>query len=215
MAIFFDFMIQALLGQKLSQTQKFLQDGRRVPVTQVSVADNVVLQVKDMQKDSYVAVQLGYGTKKGGSKALLGHLKKSGATMAPAVIKEVALQNDASEDLPKAGDFFTVDAVFKPGDLVDVTGTSKGKGFQGVVRRHGFRGGPKTHGQSDRWRAPGSIGSGTTPGRVYKGKRMAGRMGGDRITVRGLEVVEVKDNEILVKGLVPGYRTGLLRIVAE
>ncbi len=214
MAIFFYFMIQALLGQKLNQTQKFLQDGRRIPVTQVSVADNIVLQVKNMQKDQYVAVQLGYGAKKHGSKALIGHLKKAGVNMAPAVIKEVSLQNAVSEDLPKVGDLFTVDAVFKPGDTVDVTGTSKGKGFAGVVKRHNFRGGPKTHGQSDRERAPGSIGQTTTPGRVYRGKRMAGRMGGQTKTVTNLTIVDVdaKNKTLSILGLVPGHKQSVFLI---
>ncbi len=112
------------------------------------------------------------------------------------------------------GDSIKPTVVFKKGDLVKVSGTSKGKGFQGVVKRHHFAGGPKTHGQSDRERAPGSIGSTTTPGRVYKGKRMAGRMGGERVTVRNLEIVEVKDDGIVVKGLVPGAKKGLLEIVS-
>jgi large subunit ribosomal protein L3 len=164
-------MIQALLGKKLNQTQKFLENGRRIPVTEIAVSDNVVLQAKTVAKDGYAAVQLGYGIKKNGTKPLLGHVKKAGLEKAPIAIKEVRVQDS---DLPQQGDLVSVETVFKPGDIVDVTGTSKGKGFAGVVKRHHFRGGPKTHGQSDRHRAPGSIGQTTTPGRVYKGKRMAG-----------------------------------------
>ncbi len=110
------------------------------------------------------------------------------------------------------GDIIPPSLFLKTGDTVAVTGVSKGKGFQGVVKRHGFKGGPKTHGQSDRERAPGSIGQTTTPGRVYKGKRMAGRMGGDTVTIKGLKIVEVKDAVVSVKGLVPGAKNGLLRI---
>lgn len=106
------------------------------------------------------------------------------------------------------------DIFFKAGDMVTITGTSKGKGFQGVVKRHGFAGGPKTHGQSDRWRAPGSAGQSTTPGRIYKGKRMAGRMGSDRITVQNLKVIKVDETGITVKGVVPGHTHGLIEIIS-
>lgn len=206
-------MINTLLGIKTNQTQKFLENGRRIPVTEIAVADNTVLQVKTLEKDAYAAVQLGLGIKKRPRKSLAGHAKKLGLTDAPKVIKEVRIAgNDAEEELIKTGDAISVDAVLKPGDIVSVTGTSKGKGFAGVVKRHGFGGGPKTHGQSDRHRAPGSIGQGTTPGRVYKGKRMAGRMGSEKVTVANLTVVDVdaENKKVYVSGLVPGVKKGLL-----
>lgn len=198
-------MLNTLIGQKIDQSQNFLQDGRRIPVTEISIAENVVMQVKTVDTDSYSAVQLGAGIKKKANKSQMGFAKKAGQNTAPFKIKEISIDG---EDLPKTGDLITLDSVFKPGDLVQITGTSKGKGFAGVVRRYNFRGGPKTHGQSDRHRAPGSIGQSTTPGRVYKGKRMAGRMGSDTVTVKNLTVVDVDvDNKKLyVLGLVPGHR---------
>ena len=206
-------MINTLIGQKVNQAQSFLQNGLRIPVTEITVTENVVLQVKTADKDAYSAVQLGAGLKKKPIKALLGHVKKSGVDKAPFKIKEVRVDN-VSEDLPGAGDSIALDSVFKPGDIVQVTGTSKGKGFAGVVRRYNFRGGPKTHGQSDRHRAPGSIGQGTTPGRVYKGKRMAGRMGSDTVTVKNLTVVDVdaENKKLYVSGLIPGHRNSWVYI---
>lgn len=203
-------MINTLIGQKTDQTQSFLENGNRIPVTEISVAENVVLQVKTPEIDKYSAVQLGIGAKKKSNKAILGQAKKAGITNAPIKIKEV---RNAPDEL-KTGDAIKVDGVFKPGDIVQVTGTSKGKGFAGVVKRHGFSGGPKTHGQSDRHRAPGSIGQGTTPGRVYKGKRMAGRMGQDTVTVRNLTVVGVdpENNKLYVSGLIPGSRNSFVYI---
>ena len=200
-------MINTLIGKKLDQSQKFLENGMRIPVTAILLADNVVLQVKTADKDAYIAVQLGAGTSKKPNKATSGHAKKLGVDQAPLKIKEVRIEG-TSDDLPKSGDSITLETVFKPGDIVSVSGTSKGKGFAGVVKRHGFAGGPKTHGQSDRHRAPGSIGQGTTPGRVYKGKRMAGRMGSETVTVSNLVVIDVDTVEkvLYVSGLVPGYK---------
>jgi len=200
-------MINTLIGQKIDQKQDFLQNGMRIPVTEIVVTDNFVAQVKTTEKDAYAAIQLGAGIKKRPIKAVMGLAQKAGVKNAPLKIKEVRVEN-SSEDLPKAGDILAVDAVFKPGDIVQVTGTSKGKGFAGGVRRYNFRGGPKTHGQSDRHRAPGSIGQTTTPGRVYKGKRMAGRMGSDTVTVKNLTVVDVdaENKKLYVSGLVPGPR---------
>lgn len=205
-------MIQALIGQKIDQTQKFLENGRRIPVTEVSLSDNVVLQVKTQDKDKYTAVQLGYGLKKKPTKAIAGHAAKANLKTAPAVIREVAWDNEG--ELPNVGDLVSVDSVFKPGDKIQVTGTSKGKGFAGVMKRHNFRGGPKTHGQSDRERAPGSIGQTTTPGRVYRGKKMAGHMGVDTVTVQNLTVVDVDavNKKLYVIGLVPGHKKGMLLI---
>ncbi len=207
-------MITTLIGQKMEQTQNFLENGLRVPVTGIAVSDNVVLQVKTMDKDSYSAIQLGAGVKKKPIKAYLGHAKKAGLKEASIKIKEISVKGLSDEDLPKTGDMLTLDSVFKPGDIVQVTGTSKGKGFAGVVRRYNFRGGPKTHGQSDRHRAPGSIGQSTTPGRVYKGKRMAGRMGSDTVTVKNLVVVDVDAEAKLlyVSGLIPGHRNSWVYI---
>lgn len=206
-------MINGLIGQKKVQSQKFLEDGRRIPVTEIAVSDNAVLQVKTQQKDAYTSIQLGYGIKKKPIRALAGHAKKAGVAITPATIKELRIIN-TNEELPASGEMITVDAVFKPGDMIDITGTSKGKGFAGGVRRYNFRGGPKTHGQSDRHRAPGSIGQGTTPGRVYKGKRMAGHMGVDTVTIRNLTVVDVDavEKKLYVLGLVPGSKDTMLFI---
>lgn len=205
-------MLQGLIGKKIDQTQTFLEDGQRIPVTEVSVSDNVVLQVKTPETDKYTAIQLGFGVKKKPIQSRVGHSKKAGIDNAPATIKEVAWEGD--EEMPKAGDAITVETVFKPGDIVKVTGTSKGKGFAGGVKRHGFGGGPKTHGQSDRHRAPGSIGQGTTPGRVYKGKRMAGHMGVDTVSIQNLVVVDVdsENKKLYVLGLVPGHKNTMLVI---
>lgn len=203
-------MINSILGIKLGQAQKFTSEGERIPVTEIQVGPCVVVQVKKE------AIQLGLGEKKEKKtpKPILGHIKKAGLKSVPLFLREISVnQSEASSNL-KVGDEIKVGDIFKPGDLVDVTGTSKGKGFAGVVKRWGFAGGPRTRGQSDRERAPGSIGSTTTPGRVLKGKKMAGRMGGARVTVRNLKVFEVdpEKNLLLVKGLVPGVKKGLLII---
>ncbi len=206
-------MINTLIGQKIDQAQKFLQDGKRIPVTEISLGDNVVVQVKSTDKEGYSALQLGVGTRKKATKSLIGHAKKVGLDQAPIKIKEISVENFEGE-MPKAGDLIAVDTVFKLGDVVKVTGVSKGKGFAGVVRRYNFRGGPKTHGQSDRHRAPGSIGQSATPGRVYKGKRMAGRMGSDVVSIANLVVVDidVENKKIFVSGLVPGIKNSFVTI---
>jgi large subunit ribosomal protein L3 len=211
-------MIQTILGKKIDQTQKFLSDGTRVPVTQVHVPDNTVVQVNKAGNAGSVSIQIGMGVRKKPAKPLLGHAKKAGLGFVPLLLKEVKIKK-ADEDsdeqsLPKAGDILQLDKIFKPGDIVNVTGISKGKGFAGVVKRHGFRGGPKTHGQSDRLRAPGSIGQTTTPGRVYKGKRMAGRMGQDRVTIKNLMILSVdSENKTLhVSGLIPGVKKSIVYI---
>lgn len=199
-------MINTVIGRKTEQSQRFLEDGRRIPVTFVSTGGNPVVQIKRKDKDGYWSLQLSFGNKKRPSKALMGHVK--GANLeksAPSYLREVRLTGDVAEDsLPKVGDVIKATDVLKPGDTVDVLGVSKGKGYAGVVKRHHFKGGPRTHGQSDRERAPGSIGQTTTPGRVYKGKRMAGRMGSENVTIKNLEVIAVEDDKITVKGLVPG-----------
>ena len=202
--------MNTIIARKIDQTQKFLVDGTRIPVTMVHAAGNVVVAVKTPEKDTYTAVQLGFGTRKRTTQALVGHAKKANLSYVPATLREARLANDAV--LPEIGSKVLVADIVKPGDIVAVTGTSKGKGFAGGVKRHNFRGGPKTHGQSDRHRAPGSIGSGTTPGRVYRGKRMAGHMGVDRVTVKNLEVVAVANDVVYIRGLVPGVRNGIITI---
>lgn len=201
--------MQTVFGIKQRQSQVFLEDGTRVPVTVVSVSDNTVTQIKNLDKDGYSAVQLGIGASKKTPKSIMGQMKKSNGTKAPQYIREVRVET--TEDVT-LGSVVKIDEVFKPGDTVDVTGVSKGKGFAGGVKRYGFRGGPKTHGQSDRHRAPGSIGQGTTPGRVYKGKRMAGHMGAAQTTVENLFIVDIQGSDVYVAGLIPGSRNTLVRI---
>ncbi|HLD01533.1 MAG TPA: 50S ribosomal protein L3 [Patescibacteria group bacterium] len=195
-----------IIGKKVDQTQKFLDDGTRIPVTIVAVSDNIVTQVKTAEKESYSAIQVGIGKKKHPSKPLIGHVKKANLQHVPFFTREWRMTTD--ETMPSVGDILQIQEMLKPGDIVQVTGISKGKGFAGVVKRHGFKGGPRTHGQSDRERAPGSIGQTTTPGRVYRGKRMAGRMGQDRVTVKNLKVVVVdtENHQILISGVIPGPR---------
>ncbi len=203
-------MINALLGTKKNMTSTYDARGRRVGATIIEVKPNFVTQLKNTDKDGYEAIQLGYGTKKSVKKPQLGIGKKAGLETPIRWFKEVSKEG---EDL-KPGTEVTLTQVFSIGDSVKVTGTSKGKGFQGGVRRHGFHGGPKTHGQSDRHRAPGSIGSGTTPGRVYKGKKMAGHMGVDQVTTKGLEIVGIhrEKNLLMIKGSIPGPTDGLIMI---
>ena len=171
-------------------------------------------QVKDQDRDGYWAIQLGYSLRKlkNTSKPLQGHLKSTiKEEKAPRFLREVKLDK---EPVQKVGDEIKVSDIFNPGDVVSVTGISKGKGFAGVVKRHGFHGGPRTHGQSDRERAPGSIGQTTTPGRVYKGKRMAGRMGGVQVTVKNLHIISVnpETNEMEISGQIPGNSGSLITI---
>lgn len=196
--------MHAILGKKVQQTQKFLTDGTRIPVTVVSTIANPVVAIKTKDKDGYWAVQLGMGIAKNPKKPEMGHAKKAQLDKAPFLLKEVRFSDKQAESLPEIGQLIKAVEVLEAGDIVDVTGFSKGKGFAGGVKRHGFHGGPKTHGQSDRWRAPGSIGSGTTPGRVYRGKRMAGKMGNETVTLKNLEVVEVGEDFVWIKGLLPG-----------
>ena len=196
--------MNSMVGRKREQGQKFLENGQRIPVTYVDVLDTVVTDVKTEEKNNYFAIQMGVGLKRKANKTLLGHAKRASLSEAPNFLKELRISEEEAQNLPNLGDKLSILDIFKPGDIVNVVGTSKGKGFAGGVKRHGFHGGPKTHGQSDRHRAPGAIGQGTTPGRVYKGKRMAGRMGQDKVTVQNLKIVEVTDKEVLIAGLVPG-----------
>ena len=200
-------MIQGFLGKKIGMTQIFHEDGRVVPVTVIEAGPCVVTQVKTNESDGYEAVQLGFGDVKRRNKPLSGHLKDSRLSR---YLREVTA-NDPSEF--KVGQTIGVD-IFHAGEKVDIIGRSKGRGFAGVMKRWGFAGGPRTHGQSDRARAPGSIGGGTTPGKVYKGLKMGGHMGNRRITVKGLEIVEVdaERNLLLVKGGIPGAPNSLVQI---
>jgi large subunit ribosomal protein L3 len=201
-------MIQGLIGKKLGMSQIFDDTGLAHPVTVLEVGPCVVTQIKTPERDGYSAVQLGFGLDKRLNRPERGHRQGSG--FMSRTLREVNV-SDATD--MAVGQVITADA-FAEGELVDVTGTSKGRGFQGVVKRHGFRGGPKTHGQSDRLRAPGSIGSSATPGRVFKGLRMAGRMGNDRVTVQNLKVlrVDLERNLLLVQGSVPGANESLVMV---
>ena len=201
--------VEGLLGKKLGMLQTFGKNGTVMGCTVLEVGPCVVTQIRTRERDGYEAVQLGYGAKKRLNEPEKGHLRAAGAGNL-RYLREFKADNIAEL---RVGQKLGVE-MFKPGDRVDVTGTSKGKGFAGVVKRHGFRGGPKTHGQSDRHRAPGSIGSGTTPGRVLKGLRMAGHMGDERVTVKNLEVLDSNQARgiLLVKGAVPGARDGLVQV---
>lgn len=203
--------MKGILGKKVGMTQIFDENGTVIPVTIIEAGPCFVTQKRTVEKDGYNAIQVGFGAvpEKRLTKPANGHLKKAGA---PAVkyLREFHVDDpDAYEE----GQQIDV-SVFHIGDKVDVTGTSKGKGFAGVVKRHHFRGGPKTHGQSDRWRAPGSVGAGSTPGRVFKGVKMAGRMGNQRVTVQNLRValVDAEKNLLGIKGAVPGGKNGLVVI---
>lgn len=201
--------MKGIIGKKVGMTQIFDERGEAVPVTVIQAGPCYVTQVRTEQKDGYWAIQLGFEEIRPRrlTKAQLGHLKR----LPPLRhLREIRTRDIEGVEVGQKVDA----SIFSPGDRVDVTGFSKGRGFAGVVKRHGFRGGPATHGQSDRLRAPGSIGSGTTPGRVFKGTRMAGHMGNRRVTAQNLEVVLVdpERNLLAVKGSVPGARHGLLVI---
>ncbi len=195
-----------MIGRKIGMTQLFRDDGE-VVVTAIEAGPCFVIQVKTEANDGYNAVQLGFGETKRPNSPQRGHLKSVGQLRH---LREFRVEDVKSV---QAGQKVDVD-MFKSGDSVNVTGTSKGKGFAGVVKRHHFAGGPKTHGQSDRHRAPGSIGATTSPGRVFKGMRMAGHMGNRRVTVRNLKVIDVDlaHHLLLVKGAVPGSKGELLLI---
>ena len=203
--------IQTILGKKIEQSQRFLENGFRIPVTQILVAGNVVVRVKTQEKDKYSALQIGFGSKKNPTRSMLGVAKTANLKTPPQFLREVRIA-DSETPNPTPGTIIRPTEVFKPGDVVDVIGVSKGKDYAGVVKRHHFKGGPRTHGQSDRERAPGSIGQTTTPGRVYKGKRMAGRMGHERVTIQNLMVVDVNDDLMFVKGLIPGSVNSLVMV---
>jgi len=202
-------MLKGLIGKKIGMTQVFDEQGVAQPVTIIEAGPCFVTQVRNTEKDGYSAVQIGFGEvhPKRLTGGELGHLNSN--SLAPLrYLREIR-----SKEAVNIGEKLTVE-VFTVGDRVDVIGTSKGKGFAGGVKRHHFAGGKKTHGQSDRHRAPGSRGSGTTPGRVYKGSRGAGHMGTDRVTVQALTIVmiDTERNLLAVKGAVPGGKGGLVLI---
>jgi large subunit ribosomal protein L3 len=205
-------MLKGLIGKKIGMTQIFDENGAAIPVTVIEAGPCYVTQVRTVESDGYSAVQLGFGEVKpkrltGGQ---LGHLKRNNLNIPPLkFLREFRVKDPEVVE----GDKVSVE-VFVQGDHVDIVGTTKGRGFQGAVKRHGFAGGPKTHGQSDRHRAPGSRGAGTTPGRTYKGARGPGHMGNERVTSQNLMVVllDAERNLIGVRGSVPGPRGGLVLI---
>lgn len=203
--------MSGLIGRKIGMTSLFDENGKNIPCTVIEAGPCVVTQVRTLEVDGYKALQLGFDDKtaKSSNKALDGHFKKAGT---PAKKKVIEFQE--FEDGHKLGDQLTVD-LFIEGEFVDISATSKGKGFQGVVKRHGFAGvGQATHGQHNRLRAPGSIGAASYPARVFKGMRMAGRMGGNKVTVQNLRVLKVvpEKNLLVVKGCVPGHKNAYVII---
>jgi len=221
--------MSGLIGKKIGMTQYYTPDGHLYGVTVVEAGPCPITQVKTVDRDGYAAVQIGFGIAKKLNLAEKGHLgygglnknrkqdNKRGTAKADAPLgllrhlKEVPVSPDQEV---KVGDVFTASNTFEDGALVDIIGVSKGKGFQGGVHRHHFAGGPKTHGQSDRHRAPGSVGSGTTPGRVFKGQKMAGHMGDVQVTAKNLQILKIdtERNLLLIKGSVPGPTNGLVLI---
>ncbi|MCQ2605314.1 MAG: 50S ribosomal protein L3 [Bacteroidales bacterium] len=201
-----------ILGKKVGMTSIFLEDGKNVACTVIEAGPCVVTQIKSNETDGYSSVQLGFDDKKekNTSRAELGHFKKAATTPKREVVEFRNFDKEV-----KLGDILSVADIIAEGDWLSVTGTSKGRGFQGVVKRHGFGGvGEATHGQDDRQRAPGSIGACSTPSRVFKGMRMGGQMGGNQVKVQNLEVVKVmpEKNVVLVRGAVPGAKGGYLII---
>ncbi len=217
-----------ILGEKSETTQAFNEQGLRMPTTYIKTSPCYLIDVKWGEKHGYFSVMLGFGQTQNIKKSTSGQFTKAGMKTPLRFLREFRLEKygekiklldekgkkgiEFGENKIYIGQEVKPSLVFKKNDLVNVSGTSKGKGFQGVVKRHHFAGGPRTHGQSDRERAPGAIGQTTTPGRVYKGKRMAGRMGGGRITLKNLKVIDVKDDGLLITGLVPGARGGVLEV---
>ena len=204
--------MSGIIGKKIAMTSLYDENGKNIPCTIIEAGPCVVTQVRTQDKDGYSSVQLGFDDKKEKNvgKALTGHFKKAGTTPKH---KLVEFYGDFVNDLT-LGQEVTVD-LFNEGEFVDVTGTSKGKGFQGVVKRHGFGGvGQATHGQHNRLRAPGSIGAGSDPSRVFKGTRMAGQMGNKNVTVQNLRVVKVDEekNLLIVKGAIPGPKNSYVII---
>ncbi len=199
--------VEGIVGRKLGMTQIFESDGRAVPVTVIEAAPLIVVQVKTLETDGYEAVQVGLGARKRVNSPQKGHMKDLGKFRH---LRELKVDNVREWE---AGKTVSVE-IFEPGDLVDVSGPSKGRGFAGVMKRHGFHGGPKTHGQSDRARAAGSIGAGTSPGKVIKGMKMAGHMGTHQVTVKSLKVIrsDAAKGILMVRGAVPGNEGALVKV---
>jgi large subunit ribosomal protein L3 len=205
-------MIQALLGRKLGMTRIFDENGVVTASTLVEAGPCFVTQLRTPERDGYTAVQLGFGKRPRPSRPEKGHLKQAGLDDRQGLDALREVPADSLDDLELGA---RIDAsMFVQGEIVDVVGTSKGRGFAGVMKRHNFRGGPKTHGQSDRWRRPGSVGSGTTPGRTFKNMRMAGHLGDARVTVKNLRILAVdpERNLVAVRGAIPGPKGGLVMI---
>lgn len=205
--------MKGMIGKKVGMTQVFDEKGNVIPVTVIEAGPCYVTQIRTDDADGYIAIQLGFSETKPQrlTKGQLGHLKKNNLP-ALRVLREFRVQGEVAGELAE-GSEIKVD-VFETGELVDVIGVSKGRGFAGTIKRHGFNRQPKTHGQSDRERAPGSVGMCATPGRTLKGQRMAGRMGNDRVTIQNLEVVVVdpEKNLLAVKGSIPGAKGGIVMI---
>ena len=197
-----------ILGKKIGMSQIFNEKGKVIPITLIEAGPCQITQVKDEKKDGYTAVQISFESKKDKqtNKAQQGHFKKSGAQGNFRYVKEFRTEGFKIGDQIKVG-------IFNPGEIVKVSGISKGKGFQGVVKRHGFHGQQKTHGNKDQERMPGSAGP-TEPARVFRGKKMPGHMGDDRVTVKNLEIAKIdeENNLIYIKGAIPGARSGLIII---
>jgi large subunit ribosomal protein L3 len=205
-------MIQAILGRKLGMTRIFDENGVVTASTLIEAGPCFITQLRTAETDGYIAVQLGFGAKSRPSRPQKGHLRKAGLPDRQGLESLREVPADSLEDLELGA---RVDAsIFAQGEIVDVVGTSKGKGFAGVMKRHNFHGGPKTHGQSDRWRHSGSVGSGTTPGRTFKNMRMAGHMGDARVTVKNLRILSVdpERNLVALRGAIPGPKGGLVMI---
>jgi large subunit ribosomal protein L3 len=205
-------MIQAILGRKLGMTRLFDENGVVTASTLIEAGPCFITQLRTAEADGYVAVQLGFGVKPRPSRPQKGQLKKAGLPDRTGLEALREVPADTIEDLELGA---RIDAsMFAQGEIVDVIGTSKGKGFAGVMKRHNFHGGPKTHGQSDRWRHSGSVGSGTTPGRTFKNMRMAGHMGDARVTVKNLRILSVdpERNLVALRGAIPGPKGGLVMI---
>jgi len=201
--------MSGLIGKKVGMTSIFDENGKNMPCTVIEAGPCVVTQVRTKETDGYEALQLGFDDAKKANKAASGHAKKAGTGAKRKVVEFQGFEGEF-----KLGDAITV-AHFEEGEFVDVSGTSKGKGFQGVVKRHGFAGvGQATHGQHNRLRAPGSIGAASYPARVFKGMRMAGRMGGDQVKVQNLRVLKVvaEKNLLVVKGAIPGHKNAYVII---
>lgn len=203
--------MSGLIGKKVGMTSIYDENGKNIPCTVIEAGPCVVTQVRTKEVDGYEALQLGFDDKaeKRANKAEIGHFKKAGVSA-----KKRVIEFQDFEGTFKLGDTITVEQ-FNEGEFVDVVGTSKGKGFQGVVKRHNFNGvGQSTHGQHNRLRAPGSVGAASYPARVFKGLRMAGRMGGERVTVQNLKVLKVvaEKNLLVVKGCVPGHKNAYVII---